>query len=151
VSFPDPGFWHAGSHDGSQGGGPAGGAAEPVLRRAPGGSLERAVLAVLWDYGGWLPPGEVHARMDPGRPVGLATVTTVLVRLWRKGRLERRKTGRAFAYRALQTREQFVAQRMDEVLAVAADRPAALAAFAAGLSEEDRAELRRRLGGEGRA
>jgi hypothetical protein len=37
------------------------------------------------------------------------------------------------------------------VLAVAADRPAALAAFAAGLSEEDRAELRRRLGGEGRA
>lgn len=120
-----------------------------MLRRAPGGSLERAVLAVLWDDGGWLPPGEVHARMDPGRPVGLATAATVLVRLWRKGSLERRKTGRAFAYRARQAREQFVAQRMDEVLAVAADRPAALAAFAAGLSEEDRAELRRRLGGQG--
>jgi hypothetical protein len=29
--------------------------------------------------------------MDPGRPLGLATVATVLVRLWRKGRLERRK------------------------------------------------------------
>ena len=122
-----------------------------MLKRAPGGSLERAVLTVLWDDGGWLPPGEVHARMDPGHPVGLATVATVLVRLWRKGRLERRKAGRAFAYRALQTGEQFVAQRMDEVLAVAADRPAALAAFAAGLSEEDRAELRRRLGGGGRS
>jgi predicted transcriptional regulator len=139
------------THDRSPGGGPAAGAAEPVLRRAPGGSLERAVLTVLWDDGGWLPPGEVHARMDRGRPVGLATVATVLVRLWRKGRLERKKTGRAFAYRAVQTREQFVAQRMDEMLAVAADRPAALAAFAAGLSEEDRAELRRRLGGGGRA
>src|SRR5260370_414839 len=97
------------THDRSQGGGPAADAAEPVLRRAPGGSLERAVLAVLWDDGGWLPPGEVHARMDPGRSVGLATVGTVLVRLWRKGRLDRKKAGRAFAYRALQTHEQFVA------------------------------------------
>jgi hypothetical protein len=33
---------------------------------------------------------------------------------------------------------------MDEILALAADRPAALAAFAAGLSEEDQAELARR-------
>ncbi len=118
-----------------------------MLRRAPAGSLERAVLTVLWDDGGWLAPSDVLARLEVARPVGQATVTTVLVRLWRKGRLERRKTGRSFAYHVRQTREQFLAGRMDEILAAAADRPAALAHFAAGLSDEDRAELARRLGG----
>jgi predicted transcriptional regulator len=117
-----------------------------VLKRAPSGSLERAVLTVLWDDGGWLPPGDVHARLDPAHPVGLVTVTTVLVRLWRKGRLQRRKASHSYSYHPLQTREQFVAERMGEVLAVATDRPAALAHFATGLSDEDKAELQRRLG-----
>lgn len=120
-----------------------------MLRRAPSGSLERAVLTVLWDDGGWLAPGDVHARLDVARPVGLATVATVLVRLWRKGRVERRKAGRSFAYHVRQSRELFVAERMDEILAAAGDRRAALAQFASRLSDEDRAELRRRLGGEG--
>jgi predicted transcriptional regulator len=116
-----------------------------VLGRAPAGSLEAAVLAVLWDDGGWLSPPEVHARLTSARPVGQATVATVLVRLWRKGRLERRKNGRAYAYHAGQSRERYVAGRMEEILALATDRPAALAAFAAGLNEEDRAALARRL------
>jgi predicted transcriptional regulator len=117
-----------------------------MVRRAPAGSLERAVLSVLWDDGGWLVPGDVHARLEVARPVGLATVTTVLVRLWRKDRLERRKSGRTFSYHVRQTREDFVAGRMGEILAAAADRPAVLAQFAANLSEEDMAFLRRRLG-----
>jgi predicted transcriptional regulator len=117
-----------------------------VLRRAPAGSLEQAVLAVLWDDGGWLAAADVHARLDAARPVRLATVTTVLVRLWRKGRLERRKTGRSYSYHVRQSREHFAAARMNEILAASGDRPAALAQFAARLSEEDRAELRRRLG-----
>jgi predicted transcriptional regulator len=121
-----------------------------MLRRAPAGSLEGAVLAVLWDDGGWLAAGEVHARLDAARPVELATVTTVLVRLWRKGRLERRKTGRSFAYHVRQTREDYVAERMGEILAAAQDRPAALAQFADSLSDEDRAALQRRLAGGGR-
>jgi predicted transcriptional regulator len=118
-----------------------------VLKRAPAGSLEHSVLTVLWDRGDWLTPGEVHERLDLPRPVGYATVTTVLVRLWRKGRLERRKAGHAFAYHVRQTREQFVAQRMDEILAVAADRPTALAHFVEALSDADRDEIQRRLGG----
>jgi predicted transcriptional regulator len=118
-----------------------------MLKRAPAGSLEHAVLTVLWDHGGWLAPGEVHKRLDLARPVSYATVTTVLVRLWRKGRLERRKAGHAFAYHAQQTREQFVAQRMDEILAVASDRSTALAHFVEALSADDRNEIQRRLGG----
>jgi len=107
------------------------------------------VLAVLWEDGGWLTPAGVHLRLEAERPVGRATVATVLVRLWRKGRLQRRKVGRAFAYRAVGTREQFVAERLDAILALAADRGAALAQFAAGLSDQERAELARGLEGSG--
>lgn len=105
------------------------------------------MLTVLWDDGGWLAPGEVHERVETERPVSCATVATVLVRLWRKGMLERRKSSHAYTYHPRQTREQFVAQRMDEILAVAADRPAALAHFVEVLSADDRREIRRSLGG----
>jgi predicted transcriptional regulator len=48
------------------------------------GELERAVMDVLWDQGGWLTPGEVHQRL--GDPVlAYTTVMTILVRLWRNG------------------------------------------------------------------
>lgn len=118
-----------------------------VRKRAPAGSLEHAVLTALWDHGGWLTPAEVHERVDVARPITGATVTTVLVRLYRKGRLERRKSGHAFAYHPVQTREEFVAQRMDEILTVAGDRQAALAHFVRALSAADRQEIQRSLEG----
>lgn len=118
-----------------------------MRKRAPAGSLEHAVLTVLWDDGGWLTPAGVHERIDVARPISCATVTTVLVRLYRKERLERRKAGHAYAYHPRQTREQFVAQRMDEILTVAADRPAALAHFVQALSPADREEIQRSLKG----
>lgn len=116
--------------------------------RAAAGSLEQAVLTVLWDEDGWLAPRQVQERLNLARPLGYATVTTVLVRLWGKGRLERQKRGRSYAYRARETREQFVARRMDEILGAAADRSTALAYFAGSLSDDDRAELRRKLAAE---
>lgn len=117
-----------------------------VLRRAAPGSLEQAVLEVLWDHGGWLTPGEVHDRLDGAHPLGYTTVMTVLVRLWRKGRLERQKTGRAFAYRPSASREQSVAERMEAILAAAADRPTALGHFVERLDAAERAQLQRLLG-----
>jgi predicted transcriptional regulator len=41
---------------------------------------------------------------------------TILVRLRRKGRLERRRDGRAFAYRATQSGEKHAAAGMQELL-----------------------------------
>ena len=43
------------------------------------GELERAVLEVLWDHGGWLTPGEVGTRLD--LDLAYTTVVTVLRRL----------------------------------------------------------------------
>ena len=116
-----------------------------ALRRGAPGSLEQAVLETLWDHGGWLTPGEVHDRLGDDHPLGYTTVMTVLVRLWKKRRLERQKTGRAFAYRPTVTREQYVAERMDAILAAATDRPSALACFVERLDDTERAQLQRLL------
>lgn len=116
------------------------------MKRAQPGALEGAVLGTLWDGGRWLTVGEIHSRLEPVHPVGYTTVMTVLVRLWRKGRLDRQKVGRAFAYRPRQTREQYVAERMEGVLAAATHPRVALGYFVERLGDHERLELQRLLG-----
>lgn len=115
------------------------------MTRLAMGELEAAVMDVLWDRGGWLTPGMVHEVVAAERPIAYTTVMTILVRLWRKGRLERQRDGRAYAYHPTQTREKHAAARMREFLAAAGDRPAALGYFVASLAPSDRAQLRRAL------
>lgn len=93
------------------------------------GELEAAVMGVLWDRGGWLTPGEVHEIVDSKRPLAYTTVMTILVRLWQKGRLDRQRDGRAFAYRPFETPEEYAAARMQDMLVAAGDRPAVLSHF----------------------
>ena len=109
------------------------------------GALEEAVMAVLWSDGGWLIPSEVHARLPAERDLRYTTVMTTLARLHKKGRLDRKKDGRAFAYHPSLSRAEWAASRMDEVLSVATDRSATLANFLARLDDADRAQVRRIL------
>ena len=106
------------------------------------GELEAMVMDVLWDQRGWLTPGEVHEILAAQRSMAYTTVMTILVRLWHKGRLERQRDGRAFAYRATQSREEYAAARMQELLTKVADRPSALAYFVESLPVADRDQLR---------
>lgn len=109
------------------------------------GPLESELLAVLWAGGGWLSAPEVHEQLASVRRVGYTTVSTVLIRLWHKGLLERVRHGRAFAYRPLQTREQFTAARMAGLLTGIDDRPGALSWFLGLLGADERAQLRQLL------
>src|SRR5712691_566056 len=84
------------------------------------GELEAAVMDVLWDRGGWSTPGEVHLVLGRHHPVAYTTVMTILVRLWQKGRLERERDGRAFAYHPILSREEAAADSMQELLGVLA-------------------------------
>jgi predicted transcriptional regulator len=111
------------------------------------GELEAAVMDVLWDRGGWLTPGEVHETLSADRPLGYTTVMTILTRLWQKGRLERERDGRAYAYRPLLSREEHAATHMGKLLEATQDRPLALSRFVDALSPNDRAQLRRMLRG----
>ena len=67
------------------------------------GTLELRVLDAVWRHG-----GEVAVRDLTDEFAGLAytTLMTTMDRLHRKGVLERRKIGRAFAYRAVSSREE---------------------------------------------
>ena len=109
------------------------------------GELEARVLEILWDAGGWLNTREVLDVLAVKRPLAYTTVMTILVRLWDKGLLERRKDGRAFAYHAVLTREEWTAHRMSELLAVAESRAEALSHFVSRMDKADVAQLRRLL------
>lgn len=109
------------------------------------GELEAMVMDVLWDRRGWLVPGEVLQALADNRSMAYTTVMTILVRLWQKGRLERQRDGRAFAYRAVHSREEHAATRMQELLTKVGDRPSALAYFVETLPAADRDQLRRVL------
>ncbi len=108
------------------------------------GELEAAVMNLLWDRGGWMTPGEVHAAL-PDADLAYTTVMTVLVRLWQKDRVERQRDGRAYAYHPVVTRERYAALRMEGLLARAGNRSAALSHFLDAIDPADRDQLRRLL------
>lgn len=102
-------------------------------------------MEMVWDRGGWSTPGEVLELLEAERELAYTTVMTILVRLWQKGLLERRKDGRAYAYHPIQSREEWTAQRMSELLQIANNRAEALVHFVDEMGTADRDQLRRLL------
>ena len=112
---------------------------EPSMAKDP--YLENAVMDVLWNTDRWLTPRAVMEALPEQRAVGYTTVMTVLARLWKKGRLDRRREGRANAYRPIRSRAEHAALRMEEILDAAGERSVALARFADSLSASERRKL----------
>jgi predicted transcriptional regulator len=75
--------------------------------------------------------------------VAYTTAMTILVRLWKKGMVERRRAGRAFAYHPVLSRDEWAAERMHEFLDTAGDHTAALSHFVASLDTRQLGQLRR--------
>ena len=108
--------------------------------RRPDGTLEREVLAVLWQAPRPLQPSEIIDQL----PTKLAytSVATVLGRLHTKGLVTREPSGRAYAYAAAMDESELAVRRIDEVLAGATDPAKVLSRFVDGLSERDARTLR---------
>ncbi len=68
------------------------------------GRLETSLMEILW-ADGESSVRQVFQRID--RPLAYTTVMTTLERLFKKGLLERRKSGRAFLYTPCLTRVQW--------------------------------------------
>jgi predicted transcriptional regulator len=107
------------------------------------GTLEREVMAVVWDR------GEVNVKDVSPRlssTVAYTTVMTTMDRLFKKGLLTRRKVGRAFVYRAAATRDELEGAVATELVQSLFDRPGneslpLLSSLVDAVSERDRALL----------
>ena len=107
------------------------------------GELEAMVLDGLWGQDGWLTPGEMQALVGARRRLAYTTIMTTMSRLWEKGRLDRRRRGRAFEYHPVMSRPEYAATRMAEFLEAAGDQRSALTQFVSAMHEHELAELRR--------
>lgn len=118
---------------------------EGNVARLAMGELEATVMDILWDGGGWMTAAEVLEVLSKKRPITYTTVMTILVRLWRKERLLRQPVGRAYAYRPSQSREEYAASRMAQILITVKNRPVALNLFVESLPPRDQKQLQRFL------
>jgi predicted transcriptional regulator len=80
------------------------------------GDLEAAIMDVMWAAGGPLRVREVADELNQNRPLAFNTVQTVMEILFRKGWLDRQKSGRAYRYVTVRSREDYVAGLMAEAL-----------------------------------
>jgi predicted transcriptional regulator len=112
------------------------------MAKLPSGELENQVLGVLWADGGALTPRDVHDALGAPRGLAYTTTMTILVRLWRKGLLDRERSGRSFAYRPKVSQEERAAARMSDVLASSGDRSLALNHFVQSLPADQLSDLR---------
>lgn len=117
------------------------------MTRLGRGELEKQVLDVLWAAEGPVTPRQVHDQMGKSRKLAYTTTMTILVRLYKKGLVEREPAGRAFAYRPRVSRDQRAAERMNDALTSAGDASLALTHFVESLPADQvqglRAALRR--------
>ncbi|NUP02181.1 MAG: BlaI/MecI/CopY family transcriptional regulator [Nonomuraea sp.] len=117
------------------------------------GSLERAVMDVVWDAGKAMRVRELLDRLNEQRDLAYTTVQTVAERLVKKGLLVRTPYRNAFRYAAAHSRDEHVTRLMLEALAVSTDRLPVLTRFAQSVEDEDAHalldELTRRTGRRG--
>jgi predicted transcriptional regulator len=106
------------------------------------GDLEAAIMDVMWAAGDPLRVREVADVLNQNRPLAFNTVQTVMENLFRKGWLNRQKSGRAYRYVTVRSREDYVAGLLGEALAVAQDPAATLVRLVEDLDPGEIAQLR---------
>lgn len=116
-------------------------------QRRARGTLESAILTILWEAGEPLNPSEVRERFAAnaeGSPGDLAytTVVTILTRLFEKNVLSRERDGRAFRYCPVTDEAGLAARRLTSMLDAESDRRAVLSRFVKDLSDHDEQLLR---------
>ncbi|KAB2346937.1 BlaI/MecI/CopY family transcriptional regulator [Actinomadura rudentiformis] len=118
------------------------------------GSLERAVMDVLWSAPRALRVRELLETLNDGarKPLAYNTVQTVAERLVGKGMIERTPDGLAFRYAPKRGREDYAVDLMLGALTEYDDHGAVLTRFAESVAPEDAQQLlealRRRASGK---
>jgi predicted transcriptional regulator len=105
------------------------------------GDLESAIMEVLWSTREAATVRQVLNALGRDPEPAYTTIMTVLDNLHRKDMVTRERTGRAWAYLPAQSREDFAAETMAEVLDASADRSTTLLRFIGKISPEEQARL----------
>jgi len=109
------------------------------------GELEAQIMDRMWDRGTPTTVRELVDEFQQERTIAYTTVLTVTDILFRKGWLSRERSGRAYAYSAVCSREEYSASMMREALATSVDHTAALMHFVAEMPADEAAALRQAL------
>src|ERR1700753_2168793 len=109
------------------------------------GDLEASIMDVVWASEAPVRVREVSDQLNRERPLAFNTVQTVMENLFHKGWLTRHKNGRAYWYEAARSRDDCVAQLLDEALSVAPDPAATLVRLVGGMDPAEIASLRAAL------
>jgi predicted transcriptional regulator len=109
------------------------------------GDLEASIMDVVWEAGTPVRVREVSDQLNKERPLAFNTVQTVMENLFHKGWLTRRKNGRPYWYQAARSCDDYVAQLLNEALAVAPDPAATLVRLVGGMDQAEIASLRAAL------
>lgn len=104
------------------------------------GSLERAVMDVMWSAGAAMSVHDLVAELSDREPA-YTTVLTVITNLHTKGFVGREKVGRAYRYFPLQTLEEATSRTLRQVLDASGDSAAVLMHFAQTVTDEEREVL----------
>src|SRR5262245_28696209 len=109
------------------------------------GELEAAIMNALWDRNEAASVREVLSDLQPARSLAYNTVLTVVDNLYKKGRLQRSRDGRAYRYRPVDTRADYGMRPMRDPMAESGDPLGSLINFVRHLSADENATLRRAL------
>jgi predicted transcriptional regulator len=101
--------------------------AQPATRPLPGlGPLESAIMLTLWGTPEPLKVSEVTGRLAYPRDLAYTTVMTVLTILCRKDLARRRRQGQAWRYTPALSRDDYLTQRVRDLITLAGDPEAVL-------------------------
>jgi predicted transcriptional regulator len=100
-------------------------------------------MSVVWNRDAGVTVRDVHDEIGDRRRVAYTTVMTVMDRLWKKRVLTRSREGRAYLYRARESREEHVEGLVREALRSLRDRSGVLQRFVDSVDVSDLAELER--------
>jgi predicted transcriptional regulator len=105
----------------------------PANRPLPGlGPLESAIMLTLWDTPKPLKVREVTGRLAYSRDVAYTTVMTVLTILCRKDLAHRQRHGQAWLYAPTLSHDDYLTQRVRDLITLARDPEAVVRNALAG-------------------
>ena len=110
------------------------------------GELENAIMRVLWSANEPVTVRAVFEVLSRERQLAYTTVMTVLDRLAKKGKVQRKQEGRAWIYVPAATQSSLIVAEMEGLIAEAGDEAnVVLAQFVEGLAHPQRVHVERVL------